>query len=164
MTDSTSQTPELQIGVDGIDAEAIVAELKARVEEKRAQGAWDDPRIARAEKHNLLNLKDDEEFLSNYLACLRQIVQVDINDFEIYERRPRFAKFFVKLKKGIWSLLRFYTYRLWSQQNESNSILFSAIELLSQRGADRTRRLEKRVAELERALAAATAAPPSGGR
>lgn len=163
MIDNTSTMPEIQIGADGIDVEALVAELKARVEEKRAQGAWDDPRIARAEKHNILNLKDDDELLTNYLACLSQIIQVDINDFEIYERRP-FSKFFVKLKKGIWSLLRFYTYRLWSQQNESNSILFSAIELLSQRGADRTRRLEKRVAELERALVAATAAPPSGGR
>ena len=153
MIDNTSNMPELQIGADGIDAEAIVAELKARVEEKRRQGAWDDPRIARAEKHNILNLKDDDEFLTNYLACLRQIVQVDINDFEIYERRARFAKFFVKLKKGIWCLLRFYTYRLWSQQNETNAILFSAIDLLSQRGADRTRRLEKRVAELETRIA-----------
>ena len=154
-----TEQPEVRIGADGIDAEKIVAELKARVEEKRRQGAWDDPRIARAEKHNLLNLKDDEEFLTNYLTCLRQIVQVDINDFEIYERRPRFAKFFVKLKKGIWSLLRFYTYRLWSQQNQTNSVLFSAIELLSRRSADRVKRLEERVAELERALAEAKGAP-----
>jgi hypothetical protein len=152
----TPQSPEVQIGADGIDAAKIVAEIKERVEERRRNGDWDDPRIARAEKHNLLNLKDDEEFLSNYLACLRQIVQVDINDFEIYERRPRFAKFFVRLKKGIWGLLRFYTYRLWSQQNQTNTVLFSAIELLSRRSADRVAALEKRVAELERQLAAAS--------
>ena len=149
--------PEIAIGADGIDAEAIVADIKARVAEKRRQGAWDDPRIARAERHNLVNLKDDEEFLTNYLDCLRQIVQVDINDFVIYERRPRFAKFFVRLKKGIWGLLRFYTYRLWSQQNQTNHILFSAIELLSRRSAERTKALETRVAELERRLAAASA-------
>ncbi len=150
-----NDTPEVRIGADGIDAEKLVAEIKARVEEKRRMGAWDDPRIARAERHNLINLKDDEEFLSNYFDCLRQIVQVDINDFDIYERRPRFAKFFVKLKKGIWSLLRFYTYRLWSQQNQTNSVLFCAIELLSRRSAERVKKLEDRVAELERALAEA---------
>ena len=155
MNDTSTSPTDMTIGADGIDVEAIVAEIKARVEEKRRQGAWNDPRIARAEKHNLLNLKDDEEFLSNYLTCLRQIVQVDINDFEIYERRPRFAKFFVKLKKGIWGLLRFYTYRLWSQQNQVNSVLFSAIELLSRRNAERVKELEGRIAELEKALAEA---------
>lgn len=154
-------TPDITIGADGIDAEAIVADIRARVAEKRRQGAWSDPRIARAERHNLLNLKDDEEFLSNYLDCLRLIVQVDINDFEIYERRPRFAKLLVRLKKGIWGLLRFYTYRLWSQQNQVNSVMFSAIELLSRRSADRVKALETRVAELERQLAAVRSA--SGG-
>ncbi len=146
-------TPEIQIGAAGIDAEALVAEIKASVEEKRRQGAYSDPRVARAERYNLLHLQDDDAFLSNYLDCLRQIVQVDINDFEIVERRVRFAGFFVKLKKGIWSLLRFYTFRLWSQQNQVNTLLFSAIELLNRRSAERIQTLEKRVAALEEALA-----------
>lgn len=163
MSETTpQQIPEVSIGADGIDAEKIVAELKAIVEEKRRQGAWDDPRIARAEKHNLLNLKDDEEFLANYLTCLRQIVQVDINDFEIYERRPRFAKLLVKLKKSIWGLLRFYTYRLWSQQNQVNAVLFSAIELLTRRNADHVKALETRVALLERELAKAKGGGSAG--
>jgi hypothetical protein len=140
------------IGADGIDVEKIVAELQARVAEKRKQGAYDDARVARAEKHNLLNLQDDDAFLDHYLTCLRQIVPVDINDFEIFERRPRFAKFFIKLKKGIWGLLRFYTFRLWSQQNQTNALLLAAIEMLNTRNANRIRVLEQRVAELEARL------------
>ncbi len=145
--------PIMEIGAEGIDAAQLVAELQAKVAEKRAAGAWSDPRIARAEKHNLLNLQDDEEFLSNYLECLRQVVKVDINDFEIFERRSRFAKPLVRLKKGIWALLRFYTYRLWSQQNQTNALLFSAIELLTRRNSDRIKALESRIQELERRLA-----------
>ena len=144
--------PVLEIGAEGIDVEALVKQLQERVAEKRRAGAWSDPRIARAEKHNLINLKDDEEFLENYLDCLRQVIQVDINDFEIFEKRRFFSKALVKLKRSIWSLLRFYTYRLWSQQNQTNALLFSAIELLTRRSSDRIKKLEDRVAELERKL------------
>ena len=144
--------PVLEIGAEGIDVEALVKQLQEPVAEKRRAGAWSDPRIARAEKHNLINLKDDEEFLENYLDCLRQVIQVDINDFEIFEKRRFFSKALVKLKRSIWSLLRFYTYRLWSQQNQTNALLFSAIELLTRRSSDRIKKLEDRVAELERKL------------
>jgi hypothetical protein len=145
-----SAAAPIVIGADGIDVDRIVAELQARVDEKRRQGAYDDARVARAEKHNLLNLQDDDAFLDHYLTCLRQIVPVDINDFEIFERRARFAGFFVRLKKGIWSLLRFYTFRLWSQQNQTNALLLAAIEMLNTRNANRIRALEQRIEELEK--------------
>ncbi len=142
--------PPVLIGADGIDVERIVAELRATVEEKRRQGLYDDPRIARAERYNLLNLKDDDAFLENYLGCLRQIVPVDINDFEIFEKRPRLGWLLVRFKRGIWKLLRFYTYRLWSQQNQTNAVLLAAVELLNTRSMERIRALEARIAELER--------------
>lgn len=144
--------PEVQFGVENIDVEALVATLQQRVAEKRRAGAWSDPRIARAEKHNLLNLKDDDEYLSQFLDCLRQVIQVDINDFEIIEKRRFIGKPLVKFKKTIWGLLRFYTYRLWSQQNQTNSLLFSAIDLLNRQNTRRIKDLETRVAELEKKL------------
>ena len=60
---------EINIDNDNISTEAIMAEIKEKVAEKRAAGAYDDPRIARAEKMNLNNIKDDEEFLKLYLDC-----------------------------------------------------------------------------------------------
>jgi hypothetical protein len=74
---------------------------------------------------------------------------VDIGDFEITERRKRFAPFLVRLKRVIWSLLRFYTYRLWSQQNDVNGLLLAAVEGVDQRYRDRLNELEARVAKLE---------------
>ena len=154
--------PAMTIGADGIDVDALVERIRARVEERRNRGFYDEASVARAERYNLSNLADDEQFLERYLACLRQAVAVDINDFEIVEKRARFAPLLKKLKKGIWSLLRFYTYRLWSQQNQVNGMLLAAFEIADQRSRARIRSLEGRVAELEARLGAAAGAAATG--
>ena len=142
----------ITIGADGIDVDKLVDQIRKRVEERRNAGFYDEASVARAERYNLSNLADDEQFLERYLACLRQAVIIDINDFEIVERRARFAPLLKKLKKTIWSLLRFYTYRLWSQQNQVNGMLLAAFEIADQRSRARIRSLEERVATLEAKL------------
>ena len=141
--------PAIVIGADGVDAKAIVDEILARVAEKRAQGAYDDETVARAERYNLLSMKDDEEFLDRYLACLRQVVTVDINDFPIGERRSPIAPLSKAVKKVLWKLLKFYTYRLWSQQNQTNGILLAAIETMHRRHKEEVAALKARIAALE---------------
>ena len=141
-----------EIGADGVDAEKIVSEIQRKVEEKREEGVYDDALIARAERSNLKNLKNDDQFLGFYLRCLRDAVFVDISDFEIRERRKRFRKPLIKMKKAIWGLLKFYTYRLWSQQNQVNGLLVTAIEGVDEKYDERIRKLEERVAELEEKL------------
>ena len=117
-----------------------------------AMGVYTDVRVARAEKANLANLKDETGFLGFYLDCLREAVYVDISDFEITERRGLFTRSLVTLKTLIWKLLKFYTYRLWSQQNQVNGLLLSAMEGVEERNRDRISALEKRVAQLEKTL------------
>lgn len=147
--------PEIQIGAEGLDVEAIVEQIRGRVAERRARGEYDDATVARAERFNLANLKDDDEFLERYLTCLRQAVTVDIADFEIVERRARLAPLLKRLKRAIWSLLRFYTYRLWSQQNQVNGVLLAALEIVAARDRELIGKLEARVRELEARLPAA---------
>lgn len=142
----------VEIGAPGVDTEKLMAELEARVARKAEQGAYADARIARAERTNLLNLKDDEEFLGFFLKCLREAAFVDINDFEIRERRSAAAPLLVRLKKTIWKLLKFYTYRLWSQQNTVNGLLVTGVESLDDKYREQIKRLEARVAELEKRL------------
>ncbi len=140
----------IQIGADGVDTARIVREIKDSVARKASDGAYADARIARAERLNLVNLKDDEEFLAFYLRSLREASFVDINDFEIRERRASLAApFLVRLKKTIWKLLKFYTYRLWSQQNTVNGLLVTGMESLDEKYEDKIKRLEARIAELE---------------
>lgn len=141
-----------KIGAEGVDTDAIVKSVCRRVEEKMARGAYDDARIARAERLNLVNLKSEDQFLGFYLRCLRDAVYVDISDFEIHERRKSLAPFLIKMKKTIWGLLRFYTYRLWSQQNEVNGLLVTAIESLDEKYSKRIQELEDKVQQLETRL------------
>ena len=147
--DNEPAQPAIRIGADGIDVHAVEEEILAAVAAKRAAGVYDDDLVARAERNNLLALKDDETFMEQYLVCLRQIVPVDINDFEILERRSRFAPLSKALKKVIWKLLKFYTYRLWSQQNQTNNVLLAAIEIMDRRHKKEVADLKARIAELE---------------
>lgn len=147
-----SDNNSIHIGAGVLDTAAIVAEIRARVAERRERGEYDEAAIARAERHNLSNLKDDEQFLERYLSCLRQATQVDINDFEIVERRAYLAPLLRRIKRAIWGLLRFYTFRLWSQQNEINGLLLAATEIVATRDQEKIAALESRVHELEKRL------------
>lgn len=146
-----NKEPEFMIGAEGADAEQIMAEIKAAVEAKAARGAYRDLRIAQAEKANLVNLSDDESFFKYYLECLRDAVFIDINDFEIREKRRFGSGLFIALKKIIWNLLKFYTYRLWSQQNQVNGLLVTALESLDAKYRARLETLERRLASSDQA-------------
>jgi hypothetical protein len=52
-------------------------------------------------------------------------------------------------KKTLWKALKFYTYRLWSQQNQVNGLLLAAIEESDKKHRDKIRTLEDRLAKLE---------------
>lgn len=147
-------TAEIQIGADGVDAEDIVRQIRERVERRRANGEYDMSVLAEAERYNLSTIKEDADFFERYLRCLRLVTRVDINDFEIVERRARFAPLLKGLKKAIWSLLRFYTWRLWSQQNQVNGMLQAAVAIVAERDDRERDKLAARVGELEARLAA----------
>ncbi len=141
--------PVFEIGAPGADTAKIAEEIRASVAEKMAKGLYSDAFMACAERTSLASLKDDEQFLSAYLECLRGAIFVDISDFEIVERRTAFSGLFVALKKVLWKLLKFYTYRLWSQQNQVNGLLLSAIETAENRHREKLKALEEKIAKLE---------------
>lgn len=141
--------PLFEIGAAGVDTAAIVESIRAIVAEKTASGVYTDARIARAERTNLMNLKDEDGYLAFYLECLRDAVFVDINDFEILERRRGLGGILVNLKRAIWTMLKFYTYRLWSQQNRINGFLLSAIEAMETKYQGKIKELEAKIAQLQ---------------
>jgi len=142
--------PLFQVSAPGASVEQLVADIRASVDKKMRDGVYADARIARAERTNLVNLRNEDQFLGFYLKCLHDAVFVDISDFEIRERRPLFGPLLIALKKVIWSLLKFYTYRLWSQQNQVNGLIVTAIEGLDEKYAEKIKALEQRIAELEK--------------
>jgi len=140
-----------EIRAAGIDSAKIVDQIRQTVARKRESGAYADAEVARAERANLSNLRDDDEFMDLYLDSLRDAVQVDINDFDILERRSRLGSLFIGLKKLIWKALKFYTYRLWSQQNEVNALMLSAVDSMDGRYRSRIEALEARIRAQEEA-------------
>jgi hypothetical protein len=150
-----SDEPEhltIDLGAGGMDVSELVAEIRAEVEKKRKEGVYDGACIARAERHNLMYMADSEELLRFYLNCLRDTVVVDINDFAIEDRRPGLkGKLLISLKTVIWKLLKFYTFRMWSQQNQMNAMLVTALESTHQQSEKKIAALEARIAALEAA-------------
>lgn len=148
--DDTDRTL-FSLNAPGVDVEKLVAEIQADVDRKMADGVYTDARVSRAERSNLAHLRNRDEFLDYYLQCLRDAAFVDISDFEIRERRRGFAPLLVRFKKTVWSLLKFYTYRLWSQQNQVNGLLVTAVEGVDHKYAAKIRALEARIQALEEA-------------
>jgi predicted Ser/Thr protein kinase len=144
--------PIFQIGAEGIDTEQIVRDIQAAVQEKVEAGIYPDETVAKAERHNLQHLENQDEFMDYYMNCLRQAAYVDINEFEIRERRGAFAPVLIALKKVIWKLLVFYTYRLWSQQNQVNGLVVAAVDGMDRKQGRKIQQLEARIAELEKKL------------
>ena len=141
----------IEIGAPGLDVDRLVAEIQATADRKMQEGVYSDARVARAEKTNLVHLRGSEGFLTFYLACLRDAVFVDISDFEIRERRSAFAPALVALKKVIWKLLKFYTYRLWSQQNQVNGLVITALQGIEEQTEGRIAKLEAKLGAAEKA-------------
>jgi hypothetical protein len=147
----------LTIGADGHDGARVEADLRDRVARKTRAGAYAGAAIPAAGRIELPFRRRTQSSNAFFLRCLREAARVDICDFEIRERRARLAPLLVRLKRAVWSLLRFYTYRLWSQQNEVNSLLVTGIESVREECTARTEALEARVAALEQQ---APPAPP----
>lgn len=141
-----------EIRADDVDVEAVMSEVRATVERKRAEGAYDDDRIARAERLNVDRLKDEDTFVDFYLDSLHHIFTVDINDFPIRTHRGLMGAPVVGLKKTIWKLLKFYTYRLFTQQNQINGQMVCAVDGLNRKINRRLERIENRLERIEAAL------------
>jgi len=141
---------EISLNAGDLDVEALVNEIREEVSRKREQGVYTDARIGRAERHNLMYMADSEELLKFYLGCLRDGVHVDINDYQVEDRRTGWkGKALVKMKTVIWKLLKFYTFRLWHQQNQINGLMVTAIESSFQQYEKKISELEARLAKLE---------------
>ena len=150
MNQAEPEHMKVTIGAEGIDVDALVRDVRDEVSRKRREGVYTDARIGRAERHNLIYMADSEELLRFYLSCLKDGVHVDINDFTIEDKRSGWkGRALVKMKTVIWKLLKFYTFRMWHQQNQINALLVTALESSYQQSEKKIAALEKRIAELE---------------
>ncbi len=147
----------IHIAAPGIDTDSIISDIHATVKRKAESGCYQTAGLGETERFAPLEFRDNAAFLAFYLENLRESAFVDIGDFEIVEKRPRFRRTLTRLKQAIWSMLRFYTYRLWSQQNQINGLLLAAIEGIHDQQNQKLAALEEKISALERAALQADA-------
>jgi len=139
----------IAISAPGMDTEQIIRDIYSTVEKKKADGVYQAEGLDEASLCVPLSFSDNESFLAFYIENLRENAFVDISDFEIMEWRVRFRKPLIRFKKLIWAMLRFYTYRLWSQQNQINGLLLAAVEGVHEQQTKKIALLEARIQALE---------------
>ncbi|MCX6355786.1 MAG: hypothetical protein NTZ78_12920 [Candidatus Aureabacteria bacterium] len=119
-----------EIGAEGVDVKNIMAEIEERVARKKEAGIYDRYDLSRIETLELSKIKSEAEYLNYLIKVIQQTWDIDIGDFPIYSKSGILGKPAVMLKKVIWKLLKFYTYRLFSQQKEFNCQVANAISSL----------------------------------
>lgn len=122
-----------EINTPGVDVKQIMKEIQERIEEKKAQGVYDQYNLDKVTQLEIESIKGDAEYLQWLLKVLNQSWDVNIGDPQIVNKGGLFRKPEVWLKKIIWHLLKFYTFRLFSQQKEFNSQVVMALGLLAKR-------------------------------
>jgi hypothetical protein len=139
----------LTVYAANIDQEMAANEILASARKRHAQANLPMERLLSSRVQSPAGFQNNTDFIKALLSTLQDTAFVDIGDFEIIERRQRWSRPLIALKKTIWSLLRFYTFRLWSQQNEVNGFLLAALQGIHEDANDRITKLENRIAELE---------------
>lgn len=123
----------MKIQAQGIDIDKIMDGIKATIEKKKREGVYDKYNLDQLVVKDIEQLKTEKDFLDYYLELIQHTCDIDIGDFEIPSKGGIFGKPMAKFKRIIWVMLRFYTYRLFSQQKEFNFQLVNTIMSLNKR-------------------------------
>lgn len=133
----------MKISAGGLDVDKIMQEIKERVEQKKKQGVYDKYNLESLVTKDIDQLQTEKDFLNYYLELIQHTCDIDIGDFEIPSKGGIFGRFVAKFKRVIWIILRFYTYRLFSQQKEFNFQLVNTIMSLNKRIDELEKRISK---------------------
>jgi phosphopantetheinyl transferase (holo-ACP synthase) len=133
-----------------IDNDQIAKRIMHDAEQRHKDANISMPQLQAGRISSPADYANNEAFLDALLIILHDTAFVNFGDFEIIERRKHLGKPLVAFKKIIWSLLRFYTFRLWSQQNDVNGFLLSSLQVIHENANEKIARLEARIAELEK--------------
>ena len=133
----------------GPEAENLRREILSTIEEKEKKGVYTLHSLEKETKADFLDLQNDAQFLEYYLKVIKRTWAVDINDFEIPRKKGMKGKAEWVLKKIIWNLLKFYTYRLFSQQIEFNSQIKNTVLAMHREFSGRIEKIEKEILEIK---------------
>ncbi|MBN1917378.1 MAG: hypothetical protein JW889_05670 [Verrucomicrobia bacterium] len=123
----------IEINIDGIDTDEIMRQIRARIEAKRAAGVYDRYNLTGITKLEVTEAKSEEDFIRYSLKMLQRTHEIDIADFPIPNKGGPFGWLEVLVKKVLWHLLKFYTWRMWTQQREFNAQVVNTLRALNRK-------------------------------
>jgi hypothetical protein len=154
---SAEKTPStddvFSIELENVDVKEIVHAVKERVEKKKAAGVYDKYNLVGVTKLEVSQAKSEEDFLRYRLKALRKSWEIDIGDFEIPSKGGILGRPAVWLKRLLWFLLKFYTFRLFTQQRDFNLQVVHTLDAL-----------DRKIEKLGQRLDAASPRHPTGER
>ena len=123
-----SEEKDFRIAAPALDAESLVKEVRERVRRKKEAGAYDGYDLEGVTSLDYEKELGEEDFLRYHLQVVERLSDVNYGDFDIVSKGGLFGRAELLLKKVIWKLLRFYTYRLFSQQREFDCQVSEALQ------------------------------------
>jgi hypothetical protein len=136
--------PTFEIQTEGVDVDAVMRLVRERVEKKRAAGVYDRYNLTGITKLEVAEAKSEEDFLRYSLKMLQRTHEIDIADFPIPNKGGLLGWLEVLVKKVLWYLLKFYTWRMWTQQREFNAQVVNTLRALNRKIDDLKRVLDER--------------------
>ena len=135
-----------------INTDAIMEEIRKKIKEKEESGVYHHYNLSKINTLELQDVENEEDFLEYYLKAVSSTWAVDINDWEIINKGGILGKPAVTLKKIIWKLLKFYTFRLWSQQREFNAQIANTISAINKKHDSELKEIKKQIEEYQARL------------
>ena len=134
-----------EIGAGGVDVEKIMQKIRSRIEEKKKAGVYEQYDLSGISRLEIENIASEEDFLNYYADMLQKACQIDIGDFEIVNEGGLLGPIEVFVKKIIWKLLKFYTFRIFTQQREFDCQVTNAFLSLRKYADTRFKEIHERL-------------------
>jgi hypothetical protein len=110
--------PFAEIGGDAQEAARVLIEVEAAAQQQAATG--DVREGVGTPDLEIASLPDNTEVVRRVLAQMQRHGGLDLGEFDMASGAGPAGRLHTLVKKAVWKLLRFYTYRMFSQQRDFN--------------------------------------------
>jgi hypothetical protein len=145
-----SEEKDFGVAAPALDAESLVKDVRERVRRKKEAGAYEEYDLEGVTSLDYEKELGEEDFLRYHLQVVERLSDVNYGDFDIVSKGGLFGRAELFLKKVIWKLLRFYTYRLFSQQREFDCQVSEALQCHYRWSRQEIDRLTRELEELRK--------------
>ncbi len=130
------------IGADETLARKALEETAKKLKALEAAGVYNRNSLAQKEYAELTQIKTNAEYVEHNLKIMKRSWDIDIGDFEIRRKGGLKGTLEYWTKKTCWALMKFYSFRMFTQTKAYNLQAITALSSLNRRLDKIEKRLE----------------------